>query len=97
MENHIVVITVVAELEEGAGGGGTLLAKEGNVDGTVGGGEDYPAGGGGLRAVHLAHDDTMIRWFDECVGVVAKNTSAHSAQIRRAHESNQTTATGYGN
>eukprot|EP00956_Cyclotella_meneghiniana_P009271 scaffold12744_cov42-Cyclotella_meneghiniana.AAC.1 len=60
MENHIVVISVEAELQEGAGGGGTLLAKEGDVDGTVGGGEDYPAGGGGLRAVHLAHDDSML-------------------------------------
>lgn len=55
MEYHPVVVPVEAQLEEGAGRGGALLAPEVDVDGAVGGVDDDAARRRRLRGVDLAH------------------------------------------
>ena len=55
MEYHSVVVPVEAQLEEGAGRGGALLAPEVDVDGAVGGVDDDAARRRRLRGVDLAH------------------------------------------
>ena len=55
MKDHVVIIAIEAELHEASCGGGTFLAKEVNVYGSMRGGQDDSTRGRWFGAVDLAH------------------------------------------